>query len=126
MAGHSKSDLNLDGGTSGTVTSNYLGTYLTWIDARSGYYLDGVLKLNRFRNEAKVGLSDGHRAKGDYDNTGLGGSLEFGRNIKLAEAISLSPIQSGQAWSFRAGVSLWTTICKLMEIAHGHWWVRLA
>ncbi|WP_283184183.1 autotransporter outer membrane beta-barrel domain-containing protein [Pseudomonas svalbardensis] len=91
MAGHSKSDLNLDGGTSGTVTSNYLGTYLTWIDAGSGYYLDGVLKLNRFRNEAKVGLSDGHRAKGDYDNTGLGGSIELGRNIKLAGGYFIEP-----------------------------------
>jgi outer membrane autotransporter protein len=91
MAGHSTSDLNLDGGTSGTVTSNYLGTYLTWIDAGSGYYLDGVLKLNRFRNEAKVGLSDGQRAKGDYDNSGLGGSIELGRNIKMADGYFIEP-----------------------------------
>ncbi|UVL43334.1 autotransporter outer membrane beta-barrel domain-containing protein [Pseudomonas sp. B21-040] len=57
MAGHSKSDLNLDAGTSGTVSSYYLGTYTTWLDAKSGYYFDGVLKANRFRNDAKVGLS---------------------------------------------------------------------
>lgn len=91
MAGHSKSDLNLDGGTSGTVTSYYLGTYATWIDAQSGYYFDGVVKVNRFRNDAKVGLSDGRRAKGDYDNTGLGGSVEVGRHIKLDNAYFIEP-----------------------------------
>ncbi|WP_064596885.1 autotransporter outer membrane beta-barrel domain-containing protein [Pseudomonas sp. DR 5-09] len=91
MAGHSKSDLNLDGGTSGTVTSNYLGTYLTWIDPLSGYYVDAVLKVNRFRNDAKVGLSDGGRAKGDYDNTGLGGSVELGRHIKLDDGVFIEP-----------------------------------
>ncbi|MBL0796437.1 MULTISPECIES: autotransporter outer membrane beta-barrel domain-containing protein [Pseudomonas] len=91
MAGHSKSDLNLDGGTSGTVTSNYLGTYLTWIDPLSGYYVDAVLKVNRFRNDAKVGLSDGGRAKGDYDNTGLGGSVELGRRIKLEDGVFIEP-----------------------------------
>lgn len=91
MAGHSESDLHLDGGTSGTVTSNYLGTYLTWIDAGSGYYLDGVLKLNHFRNKAKVGLSDGRTTQGDYDNSGLGGSIEFGRNIKLADGYFVEP-----------------------------------
>ncbi|MDI3273615.1 autotransporter outer membrane beta-barrel domain-containing protein [Pseudomonas sp. AL03] len=91
MAGHSKSDLNLHGGTSGTVTSYYLGTYATWIDAQSGYYFDGVVKVNRFRNDAKVGLSDGRRAKGDYDNTGLGGSVEVGRHIKLDNGYFIEP-----------------------------------
>ncbi|MHC8299681.1 autotransporter outer membrane beta-barrel domain-containing protein [Pseudomonas sp. ZS1P83] len=91
MAGHSKSDLNLDGGTSGTVTSYYIGTYATWIDAQSGYYFDGVVKVNRFRNDAKVGLSDGRRAKGDYDNTGLGGSVEVGRHIKLDNGYFIEP-----------------------------------
>jgi len=91
MAGHSKSDLDLTGGTSGTVNSNYLGTYATWIDAESGYYFDGVVKFNHFENDAKVGLSDGRRAKGDYDNTGLGGSLEVGRHIKLDDGYFIEP-----------------------------------
>jgi outer membrane autotransporter protein len=91
MGGHSKSDLDLDAGTSGTVGSYYLGTYVTWLDAASGYYLDGVLKLNRFRNDAKVGLSDGTRAKGDYDNTGIGGSVEFGRHFKFDDGLFIEP-----------------------------------
>lgn len=97
MAGQSKSDLNLNAGTSGRVDSYYLGTYATWLDSRSGYYFDGVLKANRFRNEAKVGLSDGARAKGDYDNSGLGGSIEFGRHIGFANGNFLEPFTQWSA-----------------------------
>ncbi|QWU85678.1 autotransporter outer membrane beta-barrel domain-containing protein [Pseudomonas lijiangensis] len=91
MAGHSTSDLNLNRGTSGTVKSYYLGTYATWLDQGSGYYFDGVIKFNRFRNEAQVGMSDGDRSKGDYDNLGVGGSVEFGRHIKLDNGYFMEP-----------------------------------
>lgn len=97
MAGHSKSDLDLNAGTSGSVDSYYLGTYATWLDPQTGYYFDGVLKANRFRNEAKVGLSDGGRAKGDYDNSGLGGSIEFGRHISFANGNFLEPFTQWSA-----------------------------
>ncbi|MEZ1315810.1 autotransporter outer membrane beta-barrel domain-containing protein [Pseudomonas fluorescens] len=91
MGGYSKSDLNLNQGTSGTVKSYYVGPYVTWLDADTGYYFDGVLKFNRFRNESKVGLSDGTRAKGTYDNWGVGGSAEFGRHIKLDDGYFVEP-----------------------------------
>lgn len=91
LGGYSKSDLNLSYGTSGTVKSYYAGLYTTWMDQASGYYFDGVLKLNRFRNDSKVSISDGTRAKGDYDNLGLGGSVEFGRHIKLDDGYFVEP-----------------------------------
>jgi outer membrane autotransporter protein len=91
MAGYSKSDLNLDHGTSGTVDSYYFGPYVTWLDATFGYYFDAALKFNHFRNESKVGLSDGSRAKGDYDNSGLGGWAEFGRYIKFGNGFFIEP-----------------------------------
>ncbi|WP_431481198.1 autotransporter outer membrane beta-barrel domain-containing protein [Pseudomonas thivervalensis] len=97
MAGHSTSDLDLHYGTSGTIKSYYLGTYLTWMDETSGYYVDSVLKLNRFRNEAKVGMSDGQRSKGDYDNNGLGGSVEVGRHIKLDDGYFIEPFTQWSA-----------------------------
>jgi len=97
MAGYSKSDLDLDAGTSGKIDSYYLGTYLTWLDAVSGIYFDGVLKANRFRNEAKVSLSDGKRAKGDYDNTGIGGSIEVGRHIPLGDGVYVEPFTQWSA-----------------------------
>jgi outer membrane autotransporter protein len=91
LAGTSESDLDLNSGTSGAVKSYYVGPYVTWLDSDTGYYFDGVLKFNRFRNESKVNLSDGSRTKGDYDNWGLGASAEFGRHIKLANDYFVEP-----------------------------------
>lgn len=91
MGGFSQSDLNLDHGTSGTVKSYYFGPYVTWMDRYTGYYVDGLLKFNQFQNEAKVGLSDGTRAKGDYDNWGVSASVEAGRHIKLSNDYFIEP-----------------------------------
>ena len=91
MAGTSKSNLDLDRGTSGTVESYYVGPYLTWVDSKTGNYADVALKINKFRNESKVNLSDGSRTKGDYDNWGVGASAEFGRHIKLADDYFIEP-----------------------------------
>lgn len=91
LGGYSKSDLDLDRGTSGKVSSYYLGAYTTWLDQDSGYYFDGVVKFNRFRNEADVSLSDGTESRGDYDNSGVGASLELGKHIKLDNGYFLEP-----------------------------------
>ncbi|WP_259645073.1 autotransporter outer membrane beta-barrel domain-containing protein [Pseudomonas cichorii] len=90
MGGYSKSDLDLSHGTTGKVDSYYMGAYGTWL-SDDGYYLDGVIKLNSFRNKSDVSMSDATRAKGDYTNTGLGMSAEFGRHIKLADDYFLEP-----------------------------------
>ena len=90
MGGYSKSDLDLSRGTSGSVDSYYIGAYGTWL-FEDGYYLDGVLKFNKFRNESNVAMSDGSKAKGRYDNAGVGGSVEFGKHIKLADDYFVEP-----------------------------------
>lgn len=97
LAGYSRSDLDLNEGTSGTVDSYYLGTYTTWLDAESGYYFDGVAKLNRFQNKAKVAINDGSHAKGDYDNLGMGVSAEFGRHIPLSDGYFIEPFTQWSA-----------------------------
>ncbi|WP_434698653.1 autotransporter outer membrane beta-barrel domain-containing protein [Pseudomonas sp. D1-1] len=91
LGGYSQSDLDLSRGTSGTVNSYYLGAYTTWLDQQSGYYLDAVIKFNRFQNKSDVQLSDGKKAKGDYNNHGVGASLEVGRHIKLADDYFIEP-----------------------------------
>lgn len=83
MGGYSQSDLDLQQGTTGKVDGYYLGAYSTWM-SDDGYYVDGVLKLNRFQNKSSVGMSDGALATGRYANNGLGATLEVGRHIKLA------------------------------------------
>lgn len=96
LAGTSESDLDLNRGTSGTVKSYYVAPYVTWL-GDDGYYAHGTFKWNRFRNESKVNLSDGTRAKGDYDNWGVGGSAEFGRQIKLADGYFIEPFTQWSA-----------------------------
>jgi len=96
LAGTSESDLNLNRGTSGTVKSYYVAPYVTWL-GDDGYYAHATLKWNHFRNESQVNLSDGSRAKGDYDNWGLGGSAEFGRQIKLADDYFIEPFTQWSA-----------------------------
>ncbi|OPK11205.1 autotransporter outer membrane beta-barrel domain-containing protein [Pseudomonas sp. VI4.1] len=91
LGGYSKSDLDLGRGTDGTVDSYYVGAYTTWLDRENGYYLDGVLKFNRFQNKSDVQLSDGKKTKGNYDNNGIGASLEFGRHITLDDGYFVEP-----------------------------------
>ena len=91
LAGHSRSDLNLSYGSSGSIDSYYVGGYATWMDLESGYYVDSVLKYNRYQNDAKVGLSDGTRTKGDYDTHGMSASVEVGKHIKLDDGYFIEP-----------------------------------
>ncbi|NVZ27440.1 autotransporter outer membrane beta-barrel domain-containing protein [Pseudomonas gingeri] len=91
MGGYSKSDLSLGRGTNGTVHSTYVGGYATWLDEQSGYYFDGVAKLNSFHNKSSVALSDGKKAKGNYKDMGVGVSGEFGRHIKLENDYFVEP-----------------------------------
>ena len=44
LVGSSRSDLNLDYGSSGKVDSYYVGGYATWLDRETGYYVDTVVK----------------------------------------------------------------------------------
>ena len=82
MGGYSRANLDLKAGTDGHVDSYYAGIYSTWLD-ESGYYIDALVKANRFQNRSDVLMSDGRRAGGDYDNYGVGGSVEVGKHIKL-------------------------------------------
>ena len=91
LAGYSKSDLNLSGGTSATVDSYYFGPYFGWRNQDNGYFVDGALKFNHFRNESKVGMSDGKRAEGDYNNSAVSAMVEGGRQIDLGDGWFAKP-----------------------------------
>lgn len=71
-------------GGKSNVDSSGGGLYATWFD-NDGYYVDGVLKYNRFNNELRTWMSDGTAVKGDYSQNGFGGSLEAGRTFSLNE-----------------------------------------
>ena len=90
MAGYSHADLDMQGGGQGTVDSFYAGIYGTWLDD-DGYYMDALLKANRFQNKADVRMSDGSKAKGNYNNHGLGATLEGGRRFELGDGLFATP-----------------------------------
>jgi outer membrane autotransporter protein len=91
LAGYSKSNLDLSGGTSGTVSSYYFGPYFGLLNRDNGYYVDGALKFNHFRNESSVRMSDGKRAEGDYNNSAVSAIVEGGRNIDLGDGWFAKP-----------------------------------
>lgn len=98
MGGYSNSELDMRRGTNGRVNSYYLGFYSTWI-ADEGYYVDALLKANRFENKADVRMSDGSKTKGDYDNYGVGGSIEAGRHFALSDGWFIEPyVQASALW----------------------------
>lgn len=98
MGGYSDSRLNMRLGSDGRVDSYYLGVYGTWL-ADSGYYIDAVIKANRFENKANARMSDGHKAKGEYNNYGFGGSVEAGRHFKLDDNWFIEPyLQASALW----------------------------
>lgn len=90
MGGYSRSDLDLAAGTTGSVDSYYVGVYGTWL-ADNGYYVDALAKLNRFQNKSDVRMSDGQRSAGDYDNHGVGVSVEAGKRFELDDGVFVSP-----------------------------------
>lgn len=90
MGGYSRSDLDLQRGTSGEVNSYYLGVYSTWLST-SGYYIDAVIKANRFENKADVLMSDNVKSEGDYRSYGFGSSIEAGKHINLADNWFIEP-----------------------------------
>lgn len=82
FGGYSNSTVNLAGQSQGELDSGYGGLYATWL-GNDGLYVDGLFKVNHFSNEARVVMSDGSGASGDYGVTGVGGQIEIGKNYAL-------------------------------------------
>lgn len=90
MGGYSKSDLDLKAGNKGKVDSYYVGAYSTWL-SDNGFYIDALIKANRFQNSADVTMRDGVKSKGDYNNYGVGASVEAGKHININEDWFVEP-----------------------------------
>ena len=75
--GYSHSHIGFDRGGHGSVGSYSLGGYASW-EHESGFYLDGVVKLNRFESSVAGKMSSGGAANGSYHSNGLGGHIETG------------------------------------------------
>ena len=73
-----------DVGSTGDVITPYAGLYATWFD-KSKYYIDIVTKVNRFYNTFNAEDASGNITHADYENWGVGGSVEVGRRFKVGD-----------------------------------------
>ena len=91
FVGSSHTKMDLEYGSSATVESVNAGVYGSTFDVESGVFVNVMAKINQFDNKAKVTMSDGTRAKGDYKALGASGSVAVGRHIRLKNNYFVEP-----------------------------------
>ena len=77
-------------GGNSSIDSYSIGAYLTYFD-NSGYYIDGVLKANRFSNSLNARMTSGSSARSDYHQNAIGGALEAGYHYSFADTWFAEP-----------------------------------
>ncbi|EPS8493836.1 autotransporter outer membrane beta-barrel domain-containing protein [Yersinia enterocolitica] len=100
FASHSSSNIKSDYRSSGSVESNSLGAYAQYL-ANSGYYLNGVLKTNQFKQNLNVTAKDSS-ASGNANFSGLGLAVKAGKHITIDELyvspfVAMSSFTSGKS-----------------------------
>lgn len=68
---------------SGTTKSEHFGLYGTWLND-AGYYIDGVMKFNRMRNQFSVSDTQNNAVSGNGVSSGMSVSLEAGKKISFS------------------------------------------
>ncbi|WP_166219330.1 autotransporter outer membrane beta-barrel domain-containing protein [Pseudomonas atagonensis] len=91
FVGASRTNMDLKYGSSATVDSLNAGVYGSTYDVESGVFVNVMAKINQFDNKAKVTMSDGTQAKGDYKALGASGSVAVGKHIRLKDNWFVEP-----------------------------------
>lgn len=76
------------------IDSYGAGVYLTYFD-NAGYYIDSVIKANRFSNSMKARMIDGNYSTADYHQNAIGGSLEAGYRFDITDSWFTEPYLRG-------------------------------
>lgn len=94
FASHSASNVHFRGKGmgSGSVNASSLGVYASFRH-HSGHWLDGTLKVSRFRHDMNSRMTSGGVVRGAFTTSGVGGSLATGKDISL-HATTLTPYTS--------------------------------
>lgn len=100
FASYSSSNIKSDYQSSGSVESNSLGAYAQYL-ANSGYYINGVLKTNQFKQNLNV-TAKGGSATGNTNFSGLGLAMKAGKHININEMyispyVALNTFSSGKS-----------------------------
>ncbi|WP_113760632.1 BafA family autotransporter, partial [Candidatus Bartonella washoeensis] len=72
------------------ISSYSIGTYATYFDNR-GWYMDGVLKYNYYRDNLKAISTNGLAIQSDYNQWAIGGSFEIGCRFETAQRGWMQP-----------------------------------
>ena len=89
-----------ESGTTSQVNSYSAGAYASWFKD-NGMYMDAVIKANRFNNQVYTRMSNGVAVNGSYNQNGVGGALESGWRVALANNYWAEPFF--RVTAFRAG-----------------------
>ncbi|AWM92443.1 autotransporter outer membrane beta-barrel domain-containing protein [Pseudomonas sp. 31-12] len=89
--GSSHTEMDLKYGSSATVTSLNAGVYGNTFDVKSGVFVNVMAKINEFDHKAKVIMSDGTPAKGDFKALGVSGSVAVGKHIRFDSGYFIEP-----------------------------------
>ncbi|MEZ3501484.1 autotransporter outer membrane beta-barrel domain-containing protein [Pantoea sp. KPR_PJ] len=68
----------------GTTKSEHAGAYATWFN-EAGFYLDGLVKINRLRNQFSVSDTQANRISGNGVSSGMSASLEAGKRFRFSD-----------------------------------------
>jgi outer membrane autotransporter protein len=112
---YSKSNVSFNLGGNGDVASYSGGLYATYL-ARSGWYLDSVLKGNRLSQAVRARMNDGAVGKGDYNQSTLTASLETGYTLPLSTLFALEPY--GKVNYSRLGAADYTLSNGMQSAVH--------
>ncbi|MDR2462349.1 MAG: autotransporter outer membrane beta-barrel domain-containing protein, partial [Verrucomicrobiales bacterium] len=77
-------------GSKSEISNYYAGLYASWLND-SGWYLDATLKAQYTDNELTGNAGGANHFNGSYNNWSVGGSVEFGKQIKFAHDWFIEP-----------------------------------
>jgi len=110
--GYSEGQRDYSSEGDGRAQSVTTGGYLTF-STKDGFYVDGALKLNSFKNTLNPVAPTGERATASYNNWAIGGSLEIGKFIDLGYDWYVTPqiqvahtIMQGNDYATTSGMSV--------------------
>lgn len=83
VAGYSRARRKLAHSARGNSDSLHVGAYATYI-GDGGFYLDGIVRVNRYEHDFRADGQRGARVTGKYRANGIGLSLETGRRFTWA------------------------------------------
>ncbi|EJF80697.1 outer membrane autotransporter barrel domain-containing protein [Bartonella sp. DB5-6] len=72
------------------ISSYSVGAYATYFDNR-GWYMDGVLKYNYYRDNLKAISTNGLAIQGNYNQWAIGGAFEIGCRFEPAQSTWMQP-----------------------------------